>query len=80
MAHALHDTYKASYVPEFAKNMPTEPSLSDRYRQDADINSLATRKGTEGSLGGPESVRGSNVVVMTETAEEINISNSNVAF
>lgn len=30
----MHEIYRASYVPRFAQFMPSEPSLSDRYRSD----------------------------------------------
>ncbi len=49
VGNALADIYKASYVPRFAQYMPSEPSMSDRYRSecgDSVGNSSAVRKAT----------------------------------
>ena len=81
VGNALSDIYKASYVPKFAQFMPSEPSLSDRYRsesEDAASNSSAVRKATQGSSYDPTD--GQCVIVMNENAEEVSIANMSVAF
>lgn len=68
--------------------MPSEPSLSDRFRSN---NAIAIKRApTQSSLGETNSNRDSNringtvensvVVVMTENAEEVSIANMGVAF
>ena len=58
--------------------MPSEPSLSDRYRNNAQIDAgnIGLRSCTQESAG----MDGGNVVVMTENAEEVSIANLGVAF
>jgi len=81
VGNALSDIYKASFVPKFAQFMPSEPSLSDRYRsesEDAASSSSAVRKATQGSSYDPTD--GQCVIVMNENAEEVSIANMSVAF
>ena len=62
--------------------MPSEPSLSDRYRSNVSVDRNAMPGApmtTQGSTG--EAFSESNfVMVMTENAEELSIANVGVAF
>ena len=68
--------------------MPSEPSLSDRFRSSNEIS--IRRTPTQSSLGENNANNDSNrinsaidnsvVVVMTENAEEVSIANMGVAF